>query len=159
MNKEKSIKLQGLLKQYKELQEESNVTVIEFHTSDGKKHGIGNPEAIKLLLSVAVIELERQLWAADFGDIPQDLKESREYKAAKEMERALNCLSFTPERFAESVRFMHPTLQQTFFKVVRACIVFMADGKNLHIDGRNCASHEMCKKLADAAKNSPLPFI
>ena len=41
------------------------------------------PEAIKLLLSVAVIELERQLRTAQFGDIPESLENSREYKAAK----------------------------------------------------------------------------
>lgn len=61
MDKEKAKALSKTLACYKELQENNSVNLIEFHTADGQKHGIGNPEAIKLLLSVAVIELERQL--------------------------------------------------------------------------------------------------
>ena len=59
MDKEKAKALSKTLACYKELQENNSVNLIEFHTADGQKHGIGNPEAIKLLLSVAVIELER----------------------------------------------------------------------------------------------------
>ena len=70
MDKEKAKALSKTLACYKELQENNSVNLIEFHTADGQKHGIGNPEAIKLLLSVAVIELERQLRTAQFGDIP-----------------------------------------------------------------------------------------
>ena len=58
MDKEKAKALSKTLACYKELQENNSVNLIEFHTADGQKHGIGNPEAIKLLLSVAVIELE-----------------------------------------------------------------------------------------------------
>lgn len=71
MDKEKAKALSKTLACYKELQENNSVNLIEFHTADGQKHGIGNPEAIKLLLSVAVIELERQLRTAQFGDIPE----------------------------------------------------------------------------------------
>ena len=87
MDKEKAKALSKTLACYKELQENNSVNLIEFHTADGQKHGIGNPEAIKLLLSVAVIELERQLRTAQFGDIPESLENSREYKAAKQLER------------------------------------------------------------------------
>ena len=92
MDKEKAKALSKTLACYKELQENNNVNLIEFHTADGQKHGIGNPEAIKLLLSVAVIELERQLRTAQFGDIPESLENSREYKAAKQLEYAMNDL-------------------------------------------------------------------
>ena len=90
MDKEKAKALSKTLACYKELQENNSVNLIEFHTADGQKHGIGNPEAIKLLLSVAVIELERQLRTAQFGDIPESLENSREYKAAKQLEYAMN---------------------------------------------------------------------
>ncbi|MCS2303719.1 hypothetical protein NXX23_17635 [Bacteroides ovatus] len=51
MDKEKAKALSKTLACYKELQENNSVNLIEFHTADGQKHGIGNPEAIKLLLS------------------------------------------------------------------------------------------------------------
>lgn len=62
MDKEKAKALSKTLACYKELQENNSVNLIEFHTADGQKHGIGNPEAIKLLLSVAVID-----WNASSG--------------------------------------------------------------------------------------------
>lgn len=49
------------LTHYRNLQENGSVNLIEFHTTDNRKFGIGNPDAIKLLLSAAVTELERQL--------------------------------------------------------------------------------------------------
>lgn len=48
MDKEKAKALSKTLACYKELQENNSVNLIEFHTADGQKHGIGNPEAIKL---------------------------------------------------------------------------------------------------------------
>ncbi len=47
MDKEKAKTLSETLACYKELQENNSVNLIEFHTADGQKHGIGNPEAIK----------------------------------------------------------------------------------------------------------------
>ena len=47
MDKEKAKALSKTLACYKELQENNSVNLIEFHTADGQKHGIGNPEAIK----------------------------------------------------------------------------------------------------------------
>ena len=105
MDKEKAKALSKTLACYKELQENNSVNLIEFHTADGQKHGIGNPEAIKLLLSVAVIELERQLRTAQFGDIPESLENSREYKAAKQLEYAMNDLGFKSERFAQALPY------------------------------------------------------
>lgn len=159
MDKEKSIMLQELLKQYKEMQEKDNVTVIEFHTDDGQKHGIGNPEVIRLLLSVAVIELERRHRQALFGDIPERLEQSREYKAAKQLEYAMNDFGFKPERFAESLAFFHKTLEQTFFRTVKASILAMAGRDPRRIDGRNEASYEMCQMLAPMLEDIRLPFI
>ena len=159
MDKEKAKALSKTLACYKELQENNSVNLIEFHTADGQKHGIGNPEAIKLLLSVAVIELERQLHSARFGDAPEQLTMCREYKTAMELERRLNDYSFDTNRFAESIPYMHRTLQQTFFRLVKASIFHMAQQKPASIDGRNKASYEMCCRLAPMLQDSPLPFV
>ena len=43
MDKEKAKALSKTLACYKELQENNSVNLIEFHTADGQKHGIGNP--------------------------------------------------------------------------------------------------------------------
>lgn len=159
MDKEKMEKMSKVLEFYENMQKENNVTCIEFHTSDGQKHGIGNPGAIKLLLMVAIMEAERQLHKAQFGDMPELLTESREYKAAMELERALNNCCFDPERFAQSVFYMHRTLQQSFFRTVRASILAMAEKKPNCIDDRNEASHKMCQILAPILQDIRLPFI
>ena len=159
MDKEKTEKMSKVLEFYENMQKENNVTCIEFHTSDGQKHGIGNPDAIRLLLMVATMEAERQLRKAQFGDVPERLAESREYKAAMELERALNNFSFDPERFAQSVFYMHRTLQQNFFRTVKASILAMAEKESNCIDDRNEASHEMCRMLAPMLENTALPFI
>ena len=51
-----------------------------------------------------------------------ELQESREYKAAKELERALNDMSWNPQKFAESTRYYHRTLQQELMKTIVAII-------------------------------------
>ncbi|MBT9879842.1 hypothetical protein [Bacteroides ovatus] len=65
---------------------------------------------------------------------------SREYKAAQELERALNDYSWNPKRFAESTKCYHRTLQT---------------------DLRNQASHELCKRIVDSGvlDEAHLPFI
>lgn len=159
MDKEKAKVLGETLERYKELQENDNVNLIEFHTADGQKHGIGNAAAIRLLLSVAVIELERQLRTAQFGDIPPRLEQSRECKAAKELEYAMNDFGFKPERFAEALPYFHKTLEQTFFRTVKASVLAMAERKPSMIDDRNRASYEMCRTLAPMMGEVRLPFI
>ena len=41
-----------------------------------------------------------------------ELENSREFKAAQELEDALNNMSWNSEKFAESVMYYHRTLQQ-----------------------------------------------
>lgn len=159
MDKEKVKMLQKVLGYFQEMQENNTLVEIAFKTSDGKLHGIGNPTALKLLLEVAVIELERQLHSARFGDAPEQLTMCREYKTAMELEHRLNNYSFNANRFAESIPYMHRTLQQTFFRLVKASILHMAQQKPTSIDGRNKASYEMCCKLAPMLQDSPLPFV
>lgn len=159
MDKEKAKALGETLAHYKELQENNSVNLIEFHTAGGQKHGIGNPEAIRLLLSVAVIELERQHHQALFDDIPERLEQSREYKAAKQLEYVMNDFGFKPERFAEALPYFHRTLEQTFFRTVKASILVMAERDPRCIDDRNEASYEMCRMLAPMLEDTRLPFI
>ena len=147
MDKEKAKALSKTLACYKELQENNSVNLIEFHTADGQK------------LSVAVIELERQLRTAQFGDIPESLENSREYKAAKQLEYAMNDLGFKSERFAQALPYFHKTLEQTFFRTVKASITAMAGRDSRCIDDRNRASYEMCQMLASMLEDTRLPFI
>ena len=49
-------------------------------------------------------------------------KESKEYRLAKDWEMAVNSFSFNPERFAAAIPDMHPTLQQSLYRLIKACI-------------------------------------
>ena len=159
MDNQKAKMLGENLAHYKRMQENGTVDIIEFHTTDGQKFGIGNVAAIQLLLSVTVTELERQLHIAQSGGLPERLEQSREYKAAKALEQALNDTGFSPERFAETLPFFHKTLEQTFFKTIKVCIIAMAKRESCRIDSRNQASYEMCRMLAPMLEDTDLPFI
>lgn len=159
MDKEKVKMLGENLAHYGQLQENGTVNLIEFHTTDGQKFGIGNVDAIRMLLSAAITELERQLHAARYGDMPERLEQSREYKVARELEQALNDMGFNPERFAEALPFFHKTLEQTFFRTMKACIIAMSEREPNRIDRRNEASYGMCRMLAPMLEDTCLPFI
>ena len=80
-------------------------------------------------------------------------------EAAKALEQALNDTGFSPERFAETLPFFHKTLEQTFFKTIKVCIIAMAKRESCRIDSRNQASYEMCRMLAPMLEDTDLPFI
>ncbi len=89
----------------------------------------------------------------------QELENSREYKAAKELEHALNDYGWNTKRFSQSVRTFHPTLQQTLFRtLVDIIIEFSKEG---YYDDRNRASHELAKKIVESGvlEDKHLPFI
>ena len=65
-----------------------------------------------------------------------DIKESKEYRLAKDWEMAVNSFSFNPERFAAAIPDMHPTLQQSLYRLIKACIKVMAD-ETRRYDDRN----------------------
>lgn len=92
-----------------------------------------------------------------------NINESREYKAAKELERVLNDYSFNPDRFTAAIPSFHKTLEQNFMRLIIACIKFMADDSNRFIDLRNKGSHEaaviLAKALEDHKDEIYLPFI
>ena len=57
----------------------------------------------------------------------QDIRESKEYRLAKEWEMAVNSYAFNPARFAAAIPDMHPTLQQSLYRLLKECIKVMAD--------------------------------
>ena len=56
----------------------------------------------------------------------QDIRESKEYRLAKEWEMAVNSYAFNPARFAAAIPDMHPTLQQSLYRLIKECIKVMA---------------------------------
>ena len=90
----------------------------------------------------------------------ENLTESREHKAAIELGNSMNDYSWNPDRFAESVRFLHRTTQQTLFRTIIATIRYMASD-SYGYDQRNEASHEIAKKIIEsgALEETYIPFI
>mgnify|MGYP000234282111 CR=1 FL=1 len=54
-------------------------------------------------------------------------------------------------RFAAAIPEMHPTLQQSLYRLVKECIVVMAD-ETRNYDDRNRASHEEAKCIMEYLK-------
>ena len=82
----------------------------------------------------------------------------QKYKAAMDLEDALNNMCFDYKKFAESVKLYHPTLQQSLFRLIREIINVQVD-ENRYYDARNKASHEMAKKLKVVVEKECLPYI
>lgn len=89
-----------------------------------------------------------------------DIQNTREYKAAQDLERALNDYGWNPALFAESTRYFHRTLQQTLIKTVVA-IIRTVGSDNYGTDLRNRASHELCKRIVESGllDDTHLPFV
>ena len=77
-----------------------------------------------------------------------DIRESKEYRLAKEWEMAVNSYAFNPARFAAAIPDMHPTLQQSLYRLIKECIKVMAD-ETRRYDDRNRASHEEAKRIME----------
>lgn len=88
-----------------------------------------------------------------------DIRESKEYQLAKDWEMAVNNYSFNPKRFAAAIPTMHPTLQQSLYRLIKACIEVMAD-ETRRYDDRNRASHEEAKRIMDYLNENghPIPL-
>lgn len=88
-----------------------------------------------------------------------NIQESKEYQLAKEWEMAVNNYSFDPQKFAAAIPSMHPTLQQSLYRLIKECIKVMADDSRRY-DDRNRASHEeavcIMEYLNKHGKNIPL---
>lgn len=155
MDKEKIQQIKGMLTEFEQFKESSNeITIVS-------KDNIlrVDEEVMAAMMSAAIIVLENQLDIAKFGKPSDNLEDSREFKAARALEDAINSFSFNPDRFAEAIPYMHRTLQQNFFRLVRSCVCKMANAESWRIDPRNEASHKMCKAIAEPMSEYSLPYI
>ena len=155
MDKERTHQLRGLLEDFKSLKESNNNVSI----TSGDTTIEVDADVTAAVLSAAVIVLEHQLDIAKFGKPSENLEDSREFKAARALKDAINSFSFNPDRFAEAIPYMHRTLQQNFFRLVRSCVCKMANAESWRIDPRNEASHKMCKAIAEPMSEYSLPYI
>lgn len=87
----------------------------------------------------------------------KDIRESKEYQLAKDWEMAVNSYSFNPKRFAAAIPEMHPTLQQSLYRLIKACIEVMAD-ETRRYDDRNRASHEEAKRIMNYLNTNGQPI-
>ena len=71
-----------------------------------------------------------------------ELENSREFKAAKELEHALNDYGWNEKRFASAVTTFHRTLQQTLFRsMVSSCLPELLIPLSSYIShGKPCSS-------------------
>lgn len=155
MDREKIHQIKGMLTEFEQFKDSSNeITIVS-------KDNIlrVDEEVMAAMMSAAIIVLENQLDIAKFGKPSENLEDSREFKAARALEDAINSFSFNPDRFAEAIPYMHRTLQQNFFRLVRSCVCKMANAESWRIDPRNEASHRMCKAIAEPMSEYSLPYI
>ena len=87
-----------------------------------------------------------------------ELENSREFKAAQELERALNDYGWNEKRFALATTTFHRTLQQTLFRTIVEILKKYADPQR-RTDLRNKASIEGAKKLMEVLEELHIPFI
>ncbi len=89
-----------------------------------------------------------------------DIYNTREYKAAQELENVLNDYSWSPQKFAVCIGTLHTTLQQTLMRtavIKNNCV----GSDNYSVDSRNKASHELCRKIVNSGilDETTLPLI
>lgn len=82
----------------------------------------------------------------------------KEYKAAMELEDAINDYVWNPKKFAKACTTMHRTLQQTLFRTIVEVLIAFAD-ENRGTDARNQASKEGSQKILEVLKEIHAPFI
>lgn len=89
----------------------------------------------------------------------QNIMQTKEYQLVRTIEGALNSFSFDEKVFAASIPAMHPTLQQSFYRLLRESLRKMADDSR-HYDDRNMASHNEAKAIMDylKGKEHPIPM-
>lgn len=155
MDREKIQQIKDMLTEFEQFKDSSNEITIVSKDNILRVDG----EVMAAMMNAAIIVLENQLDIAKFGKPSENLEDSREFKAARTLEDAINSFSFNPDRFAEAIPYMHRTLQQNFFRLVRSCVCKMANAESWRIDPRNEASHKMCKAIAEPMSEYSLPYI
>ena len=90
----------------------------------------------------------------------EQLKETREYKAAEALADAVNSMGWNPKKFAMGMTVQHRTLQQEVMRTFVAMIHVMASD-NYGYDLRNKGSHEAARKMVESGilDEIYLPFI
>ena len=87
-------------------------------------------------------------------------EDTREYKAAKALEAALNDIGWSPVKFAESVTTFHRTLQQTLMRTIVE-VIKKCGSEEYGTDLRNRATKALCKDIISTGvlENNPLPYV
>ena len=87
-------------------------------------------------------------------------EDTREYKAAKALEDALNDIGWSPVKFAESVTTFHRTLQQTLMRTIVE-VIKKCGSEEYGTDLRNRATKALCKDIIATGvfENNPLPYV
>ena len=83
---------------------------------------------------------------------------SKEFKAAKELENALNDYGWDPKQFALATMTFHRTLQQILFRTIVEILKVSADPER-RPDLRNEASKRGARKLMEVLVEIHVPFI
>ena len=77
---------------------------------------------------------------------------------AKEIASSLNSFSFDTKGFCKEMMNEHRTLQQNFMRLIRDYIEYVAGLPDYMFDGRNEASRDYAKKVAEI-EDDRLPMI
>ena len=80
-----------------------------------------------------------------------------EKELAKIVESTINDYSFNPREFAANVMSFHPTLQQTFARLMKE--TFLAFAEKSHFDLRNAKTVTLAKELKPILEKACLPFV
>lgn len=83
---------------------------------------------------------------------------SKEFKAAKELENALNDYGWNFKRFALTTTTFHRTLQQSLFRTIVEILKVYASPERM-TDLRNEASKKGAQKLMEVLVEIHVPFI
>lgn len=83
---------------------------------------------------------------------------SKEFKAAKELENALNDYEWNPKQFALATHTFHRTLQQSLFRTIVEILKVYASPER-KTDLRNEASKIGAQKLMEVLVEMHVPFI
>ena len=83
---------------------------------------------------------------------------SKEFKAAKELENALNDYGWNPKQFALATMTFHRTLQQSLFRTIVEILKVYASPER-RTDLRNEASKISAQKLMEVLVEMHVPFI
>lgn len=75
---------------------------------------------------------------------------------ATEIADSLNRFNFNTEEFCEQMMLEHRTLQQSFMRLIRDHCKYVSEQPDYMFDGRNEASREFAKKVAEIEIGLPM---